>query len=538
MKPHASFQLVCAAVAAVLVTYFASSSPATPITIRTREFWADPVVHSDPLVVPDSQNPSKVRIVPEGTTTPQPAFITTQVAIPGDVHQFSGTGVVVLCGTKETSPSSYMGVVTVLKPDAQGVYQTVAPDYTLSGGVFVGIAYSPQTSTLYLLDAANKRIVRASYTAGDAPPTVWIPVIHHAQFAPLADVAKYTLALLADGAEPTLELARYWSPRHNAVEDILGGDRHTIQLKTTGPVAASFAPRGAEMRAGITADQLLSGTTTIEVGGPPNAEVDIVRVDSGDEVIGSAAFGPSGGVVSVIIPPVVMGGIYVARLPSVGAKSPPYLAGMKICGTNDPLTMGSTFAEWDGGIGLDTHVGNANFSLGLLVTVDPNQVVVGTTYPAALLLGSAAHIVTVDGKKILLGNVLLTDVVFSETNFPGVLVQDLPIPLDPNLANTEFYAQYVVDVGSGDLRYSRIGGFLVRATPFVPPGKEDLFPEDVALVASSAKAAGGALRVLAASPRRWDGGTHKAWVKWMQGLKAQPLGPGGTTTLARLLRKQ
>ena len=458
--------------------------------------------------------------------------VLTQIQAPGEVAITPGGGAILLCGAKDVGLPAASGILAVLADPSTG-YAVVTPSYVETGSCFVGVAYAPLANKLYILDAAKKRIVSADYVVGDAPPTAYQVELTDITVPRLGNAWRYTIALDVDHlTSPRLVLAPYVreSQPANMVAGYIG-EYYEITFGSPNPLVLQKATMPGTHLFSLANDRLVVGATSIDVRGEPGSVVAIVDYPGG-ATLGSNIIGPLK-TASVSIAPAQMGTVYGTSLLPIGDRYGEFRTPMEFLGVNQPLDFGATFRGFDGGLGLDVHLDNQRFAIGMMVDQDPNQPLVGTAYEAALLIGLSTQ--TINGHVEVVGSAFTTDVVFSEPDFPGVLVVDMPIPNFDGLAGLTLCCQYVVDLdgtAGADLRFSEVAGVYIRALPFLPPHTEDLFPEEAAILADAASASAAASASGAASPGPIAVDVkRRLFRRWIRGRGGRPITSQGAAGL-------
>lgn len=397
--------------------------------------------------------------VPTGNVSTLP----NAVWVPGSLLTVIGTGTtrVHIVGGRDAQD---VGIVQFVQDDCVGGYSLLGSVPVL-GADICGIAYSDALHKLYLLDAAQHRILSSSYTPGGSLPSTWSTVATTQNLPRLADAAQFTLAMVADGAEPQLALREFGPVVPEAV---------AFTMKANGAVQVDGTTSGSRTQSSLEEMSVTAGATTVTMYGPPNSQVSVVEVDGSiaGVMVGTATTDSNGVAAISLTQPLSMAKAYAARDPLAAEPTEPYVVPLMRWGSTKaedmPMAGGLQLRPF-GNIGGKFYAGNSDYYFSLRSErAGSSTVTVSATYAAHLVLGvHGIHAITQTPRgPMLQGGWLGSDSMDVVRPDGAAAIVDAPVPNDSGLVGLIILAQWVVAApqGSGPDKYylSDIVGVRIR----------------------------------------------------------------------------
>ncbi len=443
--------------------------------------------------------------------------IPTSMTEPGDFAPVAFGESVAFCGT-DNSGSTPTGVALVTGLD-NGNLTLLGSEYTAPASCFAGIAYSPASSSLYLLETSTPKIMRASYVPGSPTPTSWVTVAGSADLAGIADIANYAIDLEAGNANPDLDqivLYPYSTRDDQSVQPF------AAQYVFTRPggvptVAVLHSDTRAFHSTAMLVERLEVGATTIDVTGPVGETVSIVQADNSNLVLGSTVI-DSQGDGQVVVPAIPLAGVFAAFAAGAEHPSPPFLAPLLSIGFSEDLPNGSRLGNFSKVFGMHLYVGNSDFSVYLPLEHDIPAQVQEATYDALLIIGTPDQLVPLPGNQFFLNGIATvpcTACISDSPNDPGVVTASVPISPAPGLAGAQLCFQFltVISLEPLDFRLSEVCCAVMQPERFVPPYYP---PAESAESSSGGRRWPRSMTVSAGSTNSSSGNDSVAIVNWLR----------------------
>jgi hypothetical protein len=409
--------------------------------------------------------------VPTGAVSMLP----NAVWVPGALLTVTGPGTtrVHMVGGRD---NRNVGIVQFVHDDCVGGYSLLGSVPVLGADV-CGIAYSSTLHRLYLLDAAQHRILSAPYSLGGSLPSTWTSVATTQNLPRLLDAAQCTISMVADGAEPQLVLAEVGPVVPETV---------TFTLKASGEVQIDRTSSGSRTQSSLEEMSVTAGATSLTMYGPPNSPVSAVEVDGSvaGVTVGTATTDSNGLAVLTLAQPLDMAKVYAARDPLAAEPTEPYVVPLMRWGSTraeDMPMCGGLQLRPFGNIGCRFYAGNSDYYFSLRSEpAGGSTVAVPASYTAHLVLGihGVHSIAQTPRGPMLQGGWLGSDAMDVVRPNGAAAIVDAPVPNDSGLVGLVVLAQWVVAAppGSGPEKYYlsdlvgvRIRGAAVENPHQMPP---------------------------------------------------------------------
>lgn len=391
-----------------------------------------------------------------------PHTLATNITVPGDFAFFNATADLLICGRDAANA----GVVNH--------YKFVAGSYALQSGFsmpaldFVGVAYDPIGSWLYLLDGVTKTVFRRSWDGQGGLSAAGIVAWADFTLVPfLSDAERHSLSVVP---YPTNDHSAYlfvgdWFKR-NTVGVALWGD--------SGVAAAPYArvgkqlPSVQDVRVRVTSAS--EGDSALVVDGEELVQVQVVDMTDGS-VVGTATIPANESSVSVpLTSPLVIDRVYAVR--PVG--QPTLLAYSFLCirryGHPDAMANGVSFLRMHAPLGARVGDERFLFSVELRRATSAEQIqslsglmIVGVRSPT-----TGDPVIDVAGNALLNSEVIYPATGWVDQKGHGWLVGNLPIPNDSNLVGVVALAQFLLPDGASYGRSEVVG---IQIRPAQPGGE-------------------------------------------------------------------
>jgi hypothetical protein len=354
--------------------------------------------------------------------------------------------------------STRTGVLAVLQrnPVAHALHGT----FSSPGSDFVGVAYAEAIQVLYLLDAGQNLLLKASYAPGSAVPTNWTTLLTGSQFPPLLDAFHLELSIeeITPAGTVTLRLDPHDSPSLLEFHKVVDGPGGVVSESVNG-VPRPFLSGGTLIATSLPA--------TVSVRGTASTSAELVCLETG-LVVASGILGPNGHADLQLSTALQAGRVYATRSGSSGDLNPPFRVAIRSWGAASSLGNGSSIRPFDDGAGMTAFVDNEFYSLGLVLDhTNPNTAIAPAQYQAILVLGGEFDIVQLGPSFVLVSPIALTTTATVDSpNLPGVAQVNFPIPDDPSLIGSTICFQWWVESSPGVFVSSEIAGVVVRASRF------------------------------------------------------------------------
>lgn len=366
----------------------------------------------------------------------------SSISLPGGFHS-SAAGKCLLCGTNASGD----GVVEswMFSPPSS----LVLLDSRLDAGTdYVGVAHDGANGMIYLLDAANSRILRGSWD-GQAPLSAVSLSVYAAgsQVAELNAAAHYTLSMNSSGA---LTMLNYpvMGRRSGYLLSVTGSSLSLSTLVNTGPSHPAYA-----------IPELSSeGASTVSVRAVSGVAFQIVRSSNGGVVGGGVGQGAATIVTVPTSEPLVLGERYSAHVPGSGSSAAFEFECVRRYGQSESLSDGTTMTPFFYQRGATA---GSIFNIQLALRSMPQPI--DRSYESYLLV--AFRLPSDPVVQIGQGYVLNTSTMFPATGWipadfrGGTISLDVPIPA--GLGGLVFLVQYCV-VDGNQLKLSQIYGSAIE----------------------------------------------------------------------------